>query len=315
MDFLTSQEIRISLLIEAGVLLLIAIGVIAYLVYRLLRLSNQTVVTTGTSHGPSVSEYLQTEIKKTQDKQSHLGKNSKETIQLNSACNLRKQVLAGEVEVLKSTGDEENHYWQPVLAYYDIIHAEFATKIKNLEEHLEINQKRIDNLEKFKEKVFQLRDTLDDAYENNTRLEKELREKIKQGAKLSELEHTLCQMEAEKESLTNELHLAENEFVALMENVGGGSIGASGGDGDLTAIIDTDSPEAKLKKKLDSLEEENEFLCEQIQTLLTLEVDLEGKEKDKDEKILNLEKRYAKMEERYLKLQDKLDAYQQSAAR
>lgn len=313
MDFLTSQEIRISLLVEAGILLLIAVGVICYLVYRLLRLSKQTVTTTGTGHGPSVSEYLRTEIKKTQEKQSHLGKNSNETIQLNAACDLRKQVLAGEVEVLSSAGDDENHYWQPVLDYYNIIFAKSATKFKALEEHLKVGQKRIENLEKFKEKVFQLRDTLDQAYENNSRLEKELREKIKQGAKLSALEHTLCQMEAEKEHLAKELQLAENEFVILMENVGAGKIGAECEN--QPDIAEVGSLEEELKKKLASVEEENEFLCDQIQTLLNMEVELEEKEKNKDEKILELEKRYTKMEERYLKLQDKLDEYQQTASR
>jgi len=133
-------------------------------------------------------------------------------------------------------------------------------------------------------------------------------------AKMSELEHTLSQMEVEKESLSNELRLAENEFVALMENVGAGKIGTLGTDVDPAAIVDADSPEVKLKKKIGTLEEENEFLCDQIQALLTLEVELEDREKNKDEKILDLEKRYAKMEERYLKLQDKLDAYQQSSA-
>lgn len=312
MEFLSSHEFQIGLIVEAGILLLIAIGFICYLLRRLARLSRQ--VATSAHHGSDVSEYLRSEIKKTQEKQARLGKNNPETVQLRDACRLREHILAGEIHVLDSTGEDEAHYWQPVLDYYGTIRTDSSTKIKMLEEHLGVSQRRIENLEKFKEKVFQLRETLDQAYENNSHLEKELREKIKQGAKLSELEHTLSQMERDKEDLVKELRLAENEFVILMENAGAGKIGIMEAGDDLTDTVKVNSLEKELKEKIASLEEENSFLCDQIQALLTLEVELEGREGKRDRDYLTLEKRYAKMEERYLNLQEKLEKYQQAAS-
>lgn len=305
MDFLTSHELHISLIIEAAILLLIAISIIGYLLLRLIRLSRQMAASADS--GPSVTEYLRSEIKKTHEKQAGLGNNGAEARELHAACDLRCHVFEGEIRLLENADADQAHYWQPIHDYYQAIQTEFTKQITKLKEHLQVAQERIGNLEKFKEKVFDLRERLTAAHQNSKRLEDELREKIKDGAKLTELEHTLSQMEREKGDLVKELQLAENEFLAIMENAGAGKTGAIDPDNGMPEIAVANTREKELNAQLAMVKDENEFLCDQIQALLTLEIKLEGNEEEKDKQILALEKRYARMEERYLALQEELD--------
>lgn len=312
MDFLNSYEFQLSLLIEAGLLLLAAIGVIAYLLHRLYRLSNALDVSAASS-GPSLLEHLRAEVDRTRDKQARVGSNGEEAAQLRAACALRLQVLAGEIHLLEETPDEETHYWRPVVEYYEAVRGEFKQQIATLEERLDANLQRINNLEKFKEKLFDLRERLNHSYENNCRLEKELREKIKQGAKLSELEHTLSQMEREKGVLQKELQLAEHEFMVIMEN-------AATGAGKITQVELDAETNKELKERIQNMEEENQLLCDQIQALIQNNQSAEQQDANqkalqkrlvqKEHDLLELEKRYARMEEHYLQLQEELDQRQ-----
>jgi len=257
--------------------------------------------------------HLRTEIEKTREKQAKLGSNGHEAKQLRAACDLRCHVLEGEIRVLEHSDADETHYWRPILDYYEAIHADFAAQIKTFEDRLATCLQRIGNLEKFKEELFDLRDRLNQSYQNNSRLEKELREKIKQGAKLSELEHTLTQMEREKEGLTKELQLAEHEFIVIMENAAMGTARVPELAIDIPITGTATLPDDTLKTRLKEVEEENKFLCEQIQTLLSEEVSQEKKKRAKEREYLALEKRYAKMEERYLAVTEELDKHQYSA--
>ncbi len=306
MEFFSSHEFYLSLIIEAGILLLIAVGIIIYLLRRLMRLSRQPAPTPGNS----LLAHLRTEVEKTREKQAKLGSNGHEAKQLHAACNLRCHVLEGEIRVLESSDEDEMHYWRPILDYYEAIHADFAAQIKTLEDRLATCLQRIGNLEKFKEKLFDLRDRLNQSYQNNSHLEKELREKITQGAKLSELEHTLSQMEREKKGLTKELQLAESEFMVIMENAAMGTTKVSELTVDIPVAAGGAAPNNTLKTRLKEVEEENKFLCEQIQTLLSEEVNQEKKKRAKEREYLALEKRYAKMEERYLAVTEELDKHQ-----
>ncbi len=310
MEFLSSHEFYLSLIIEAGILLLIAIGIIIYLLRRLMRLSRQSARQPAPTPGNNLLTHLRTEIEKTREKQANLGSNGHEAKQLRAACNLRCHVLEGEIRILESTDEDEMHSWRPILDYYEAIHADFAAQIKTLEDRLATCLQRIGNLEKFKEKLFDLRDRLNQSYQNNSRLEKELREKIKQGAKLSELEHTLTQMEREKEGLTKELQLAEHEFIVIMENAAMGTTKVPELAIDIPITSTATPPNDTLKTRLKEVEEENKFLCEQIQTLLSEEVSQEKKRRAKEQEYLALEKRYAKMEERYLAVTEELDKHQ-----
>lgn len=303
MEFLSSHEFLISLIIEAGILLLITIGIIIYLLRRLMRLSRQPPPPSSTS----LLAHFNAELEKTREKKTRLGNNGHEAKQLQAACDLRSHVLEGEIRVLKSSDTDETHYWRPILDYYETIHADFATQIKTLEDRLATCMQRIGNLEKFKEKLFDLRDRLNQSYQNNSRLEKELREKIKQGAKLSELEHTLTQMEREKEGLTKELQLAEHEFIVIMENAAMGTTKVPEFAIDIPMTGATVAPNDTLKARLKEVEEENKFLYEQIQTLLSEGVGQEKKKQAKEQEYLTLEKRYAKIEERYLAVMEELD--------
>lgn len=304
MDFLSSHEFHLSVIIELILLLLIAVGIILYLVRRLLQLSHHPPP----ADSDSLLAHFKTALDKTREKKTQLGNNGPEAQQLQAACDLRCHVLEGEIRLLEqedSTG--ENHYWRPILDYYEAIHADFSAQIKTLEERLATSQQRIDNLEKFKEKLFDLRDRLNRSYQNNSRLEKELREKIAQGAKLSELEHTLSQMEREKEGLSKELQLAEREFIAIMENAAVGTIKVAELAVNVPAVNYNQAPDSALKARLKEVEEENKFLYEQIQTLLADGVDQKKKKQAKEREYLALEKRYAKMEERYLAVMEELD--------
>jgi len=305
MEFLSSHEFYLSLIIELVILLLIAGGIILYLVRRLLRLSRHPPP----ANSASLLAHFKAELDKTHEKKTQLGNNGPEAQQLQAACDLRCHVLQGEIRILELENDNagETHYWRPVLDYYAAIHADFATQIKTLEDRLATSQQRIDNLEKFKEKLFDLRDRLNRAYQNNSRQEKELREKIKQGAKLSELEHTLNQMEREKENLSKELQLAEHEFIAIMENAAVGTIKVAELAVNVPMVNSTKTSDETLKARLKEVTKENKFLYEQIQTLLADGLNQKKKKQAKEREYLTLEKRYAKMEERYLAVMEELD--------
>lgn len=308
MDFLSSHEFQISLIIETGILLIVAVGVIACLLYRLMRLSGQPAQSSANAEN-DVLAYLRTEINISREKRDQLSDNDSEA-KMRAACDLRCRVLEGEIHVLEDTSTDDGHYWQPVLDYYEVIHADFASQISILEARLEICTQRINSLENFKEKLFHLRERLNQSHLNNSRLEKKLREKIAQGSHLSELEHLLSQMELEKAGLSKELKLAEHEFVAIMENAAMGTAKILDLNVSLPELASIESHNAKLEKKLASITEENEFLCQQIQALLTLEVEQGKKKQVKEQAFFDLEKRYAKMEERYLRLQEKIGRYQ-----
>jgi len=303
MEFLSSHEFHLSIIIELLILLLVAVGIIFTLLRRLMRLSRRSPP----SASNAVLAHFKAELEKTREKKGRLGDNGHDTQQLQAACDLRCHVLQGEIRVLENGDGEESRYWRPILDYYEVIHADFAAQIKTLEERLSTCLQRIDNLEKFKEKLFDLRDRLNQAYQNNSRLEKELREKIKQGAKLSELEHTLSQMEREKEDLVKELQLAEHEFVAIMENAAKGTIKVAEYPLGVPMINNPKSADAALQARLKEVEEENKFLYEQIQTLLSEGITQQKKKQAKEREYLALEKRYAKMEERYLAVMEELD--------
>ncbi len=307
MEFLTSHEFHLSLIIELGLLLLAAIGVIVFLLRRLYRLSSADVATLSTE--PGLLDHLRAEVQRTRDKQARLGSNGTETEQLRAACTLRLQVLTGEIRLMEESTDDDGHYWRPVVDYYTQVHQTFDDQINTLEERLATCLQRIESLEKFKEKLFDLRERLNNSYQNNSRLEKELREKIKQGAKLSELEHTLSQMSREKENLQKELQLAEREFMVIMEN-------AASGAGKITQVEVEVEADKALEERIQGLEEENQLLCDQIQALLEPSPATSPAEGDealkkrllaKEQDLLELEKRYARMEEHYLQLQDELD--------
>ena len=134
-----------------------------------------------------------------------------------------------------------------------------------------------------------------------------MREKIKQGAKLSELEHTLGQMEREKEDLSKELQLAEHEFIAIMENAAVGTIKVAELAVSVPAVNSNKTSDEALKARLKEVKEENKFLYEQIQTLLADGIGQKKKKQAKEQEYLALEKRYAKMEERYLAVMEELD--------
>ena len=117
-------------------------------------------------------------------------------------------------------------------------------------------------------------------------------------------------MEREKEGLTKELQLAEHEFIVIMENAAMGTARVPELAIDIPITGTATLPDDTLKTRLKEVEEENKFLCEQIQTLLSEEVSQEKKKRAKEREYLALEKRYAKMEERYLAVTEELDKHQ-----
>ncbi len=301
MDALTAHEWSYALILETFVLLG---ALLVFLVWRNRVLKRRLVATAETGEGDAdpIQVWLEKERTLTQARLDQVGDNTPEAQHLKAACEFRQRVLDGERQVRASARDEKL-YWQHVSNYYDNINKGFLAQVHELEERLRLQQERIDNLEGFKEQVFRLSEKLQASRQTILKLDEELQKLLPAENRSAELETLLQGLADEKTQLEEQMKLVENEYETLMKNA----------EVLQQQVAEKHTSKSDLEKELAQLKEENEFLCNQISTLLkqeleykkTLETQMEklkNQLQNRDEELAATQAKLAEMEKKYLEL-------------
>jgi len=278
---------------------------------RVLKRRLSTTANTDDSNKDPVQAWLEKELTLTQTRLEQVGDNTPEAQHLKAACEFRQRVLDGERQV-RTNANDEKLYWQHVSDYYDNINKGFLAQIHELENRLRLQQERIDNLEGFKKQVFKLSEKLQASRQTILKLDEELQKLLPAENRSAELEALLQGLTNEKTQLEEQIKLVENEYETLMHNVEV----LQQQNADQAAPKQSSPPSeqpAHDNEELAQLKEENEFLCNQIATLLkqeleykeTLETQKEKLKKQlqaREEELSDAVKRLAEMEKKYLAL-------------
>ncbi len=310
MDALTAHEWSYVLILEAFVLLF---ALLIFFVWRnrVLKRRLRAAGTAGDGDEDPIRAWLEREHAVTEARLEQVGDNTPEARHLKAACEFRQRVLDGERQV-RASGEDEKLYWQRVSDYYDNINKGFLAQVHELENRLRLQQDRIDNLEGFKEQVFKLSEKLQASRQTILKLDEELQKLLPAENRSAELEALLQGLTDEKSQLEEQMKLVESEYETLMRNVEvlQQQKTEPAAQEETAAPVDQPPNEAD---RLAELQEENEFLCNQIAMLLKQELEyketLESqKEKLKkqlqarEEELADAVKRLAEMEKKYLEL-------------
>ncbi|HEC19723.1 MAG TPA: hypothetical protein ENI97_10320 [Gammaproteobacteria bacterium] len=301
MDALTAHEWSYALILEAFVLLL---ALLAFFVWRnrILKRRLSTAGTPGDGDDDPIQAWLEKERALTQARLEQVGDNTPEARHLKAACEFRQRVLDGERQV-RTGSEDESLYWQHVSDYYDNINKGFLAQVHELEDRLRLQQERINNLEGFKEQVFKLSEKLQASRQTILKLDEELQKLLPAESRSAELEALLQGLADEKTQLEEQMKLVENEYETLMKNA----------EVLQQQIAEKHPPASEHEEELASLKEENEFLCNQIATLLKQELvhknQLTSQEEsfdkqlhERDEELAATQNKLAEMEKKYLEL-------------
>ncbi len=202
-------------------------------------------------------------------------------------------------------GDDSLDSYQQVVVRHYRADEQTSPEFNKLQAALAGYQQKVENLERFRELFFKSQDKLSESFG----IIQDLQEKIASGGGSDEETAGLvARLEAEKRKLQSELDIADHEFEAIMGNLS---------DTPAANERQPDMPDlAELEETVENLrgiEEENQFLQEQIQFLLKQELErghqfeadieaLKQQLEQKDASHSELEQKYLEMEGRYLQL-------------
>ncbi len=303
MDIALDTEVAWLLIIETFILMSAALAFLGWRNRRLRRQLAGSGTTASADARQMLLQGLEHELARTRSKAERAGSNSPEAERLHQACEFRIRVLEGELAVC-AAGEDEHLYWQQIADYFDGINQAFNARLAELQFRLRTYLERLDNLEGFKTQVFALAEKLRRSRETIRSLETELEKHLPAESRSAELETALQTMREEKQQLEDQLSLVEQEYETLMKNVE--FLQQQHGSDDAAADASRD-----LLDELQGYKEENEFLCNQIATLLKEELKYENtlaEQREKLEKqlaardgtIAELESRLAELEKNYL---------------
>ncbi|WJW75991.1 hypothetical protein QVG61_02555 [Thiohalobacter sp. IOR34] len=228
---MTATSYWVYILVEALILLGLYTAYL-YLANRRLRSADSSAAESeDTSPDDAYLDRLQSEILHTEAKLAHLLGEKKPDPAFRQLLETRLSFLRGERAAIDSGSPDEERFWERFAAPLGSLldrgtdsEDKPATDtrsslIESLQTQVEAYKTRISNLERFKERFFELKDRLADSQTLNEQLHQEVTKAVPTEEQTPELSSILQRLHEENTLLGKQLAQVEEEFSAMMRNV------------------------------------------------------------------------------------------------